>query len=455
MPHALLLTVGTGDSTRLEDSLYVPLLKSIDTEQWTQVVLLPSQSTIIHAEEIARRRPDSNIEIRPLNNGGVENDPDACYSHFEHQIGRLRAEGLTAADMVADFTRGTKAMSAALVLAAARYDVKVLRYIAGDRDVRGMVVAGSEEIVAISPAIATAHKQLDTALQLVHRGNFAGALALVPPDDETAAGWPAALGQAAVALRPALDFYAAWDRLDYQSATNVDLAEAAPLADWQPVWPTPLMQDWVGGLAAPLPAPGEHATMAERLRLLAADLLANGERRIRDRHFEDAVLRAYRVLELVGQLRLFTHGLDSARLPPDNCSVRKLAARLAKKRSVGFGTNAKDGTLTAGRELVARLLKELGDPLAETLFNFDKQPNLPRISDRNVSVLIHGFKAVGPEKDVPLCALYRELEQLVLDGAGGAAHQHLGIARSLDFSTCLISNPVPLATPITLSNSTG
>lgn len=207
--RALLLTVGTGDDTRLEESLYAPLLKSIDSEPWTRVLLLPSESTFAHAEEIARRRPDLDVKIRPLSNAGIENDPDACYSHFDHHIGCLRAEGFTAADMVADFTRGTKAMSAALVLAAARHDIPVLRYIAGDRDVRGMVVAGSEEIVAISPAIAAAHKQLDMALQFVHRGNFAGALALLPADDAVFLTWPSTLRERALALRPALDFYAA------------------------------------------------------------------------------------------------------------------------------------------------------------------------------------------------------------------------------------------------------
>lgn len=439
--RALLLTVGTGDISRLEESLYVPLLKSIDTEPWARIVLLPSRSTIKYAEDILRRRAELNIEICPLSTGGMENDPDACYAHFEQQIGRLSAEGLTVADMVADFTRGTKAMSAALVLAAARHDVTLLRYIAGDRDVRGMVVAGSEEIVAISPAVATAHKRIDTALQFVDRGNFAGALALLPDDEDAASAWPAGLRVGALALKPALDFYAAWDRLDYQSAAKLAVADREPPSGWQRVWPTAAMRAWIVALAAPLPAPGEHAARAERLRLLAADLLANGERRIRDRQFEDAVLRAYRVLELIGQLRLFVHGLDSARLPPDHQAVQALAEKLAKKRSASFGNN-KDGTLTAGRELVARLLKVLGDPLAERLLNFDKKSGLPRISDRNISVLIHGFQAVGPDQDRPLRDLYVALEELLREDGGPSASHSLAVARSLAFPVGPMSHPV-------------
>jgi xanthine/CO dehydrogenase XdhC/CoxF family maturation factor len=188
----------------------------------------------------------------------------------------------------------------------------------------------------------------------------------------------------------------------------------------------------------------EPAAMAERLRLLAADLLANGERRIRDRHFEDAILRAYRVLELVGQLRLFSHGLDSARLPPNHHAVRAVGARLAKKGSAGFGTNNKDCTLTAGRELVARLLREIGDRLAERLLKAGEMER--KLTDRNHSVLIHGFEAVGLDDDAPLRVLYAALEQLLLCDAGDSARQHLDVARSLDFSAHSISSPGASAT---------
>lgn len=252
-----------------------------------------------------------------------------------------------------------------------------------------------------------------------------------------AGGWPATLANAVPALLSALRFYAAWDRLDYRTAAAIACPTAAPLPEWTPLWPTPDMASWVTELAAPA-EPTDHLAMAARLRLLACDLLANGERRIRDRHYEDAVLRAYRVLELVGQRRLFSHGLDSARLPPDHAAVRALGDKLAKKGSAGFGKN-KDGTLTAGRELVARLLKQLGNELAKTLLNFDKQPGLPRISDRNYSVLIHGFQAVGPDDDAPLRALYRELEALLVRDAGDDAKAALLTARQTAFSMRSVS----------------
>lgn len=430
--RALLLTVGTGDLARPGESLLAPLRKSIAKGEWSRVVLLPSQVTEQFAAQLKAQVGGDWMEIRPLPAAGQENDADACFSHFNQVIAWLREGGFAATAIVVDFTRGTKAMSAALVLAAIRHDLPTLRYITGERDGRGMVIPGSEHIFETSPAIATAQKTLDLALSLTRRGNFAGALALLPVDDAAAAGWPVELGRLALALRPALDFYAAWDRLDYGSAANLRFGKDAPAADWRPLWPTAATAAWVAELAAPVAA-ADHPAMAARLRRLACDLLANGERCIRDGHYEDAVLRAYRVLELIGQFRLFDRGFDSACLPADHPAVQQLSAKLAKKGSSAFGVRP-DGWLTAAREQVARLLKQLADPLAADLLSIDNDPTIPRISARNHSVLIHGFQAVGPGDDAPLRALYQQLQALLLRDAGDAAQTALRTARQADAS---------------------
>jgi hypothetical protein len=165
--------------------------------------------------------------------------------------------------------------------------------------------------------------------------------------------------------------------------------------------------------------------------MLAADLLANGERRIRDGHFEDAVVRAYRVLELLGQIRLFSLGLDSSSLSPNDPAVQQVYAKLQKSDSRDrFGQNP-DGTLNAGRQLVARILKAKGDSLARRLLRLGEHDLL---RSRNHSILIHGFKAVGLEDRSPLEAIYRELEEVVVADAGKDARRSLALARSLDFS---------------------
>src|SRR5579875_2928698 len=132
--RALAATVGTGRACQLEDSLYRPILKSICEGQFSRVVLLPSQQTKTHAEELKQRLTHLQVEVAPLPNADDENDVDACFGHFDNSIRKLIQSGFPPDAIEADFTRGTKAMSAALALAAVRNQIPRLRYVEGDRD---------------------------------------------------------------------------------------------------------------------------------------------------------------------------------------------------------------------------------------------------------------------------------------------------------------------------------
>ncbi|MBI2190412.1 MAG: TIGR02710 family CRISPR-associated protein [Planctomycetes bacterium] len=432
--RALLLTVGTGDIEKPEETLLAPLRKSMSQGHWGRIVLLPSKITSAMAHNLKVALPDLPIEVQPLPEAGQENDADACFGHFDGVLSALRAEGFTESSLLVDFTRGTKAMSAALVLAAVRHDVPRLRYITGERDVRGMVKPGTETISDIRTTVATGQKRFDMALQFFRRGNFAGILEILPPPQGPFADlWPHELRNLSALLRPIADFYSAWDRLDYKTAKAIQSfpsPDALPVP-WRHFHPTRDMLDWVSTLSDPLPP--ESSKKASRLSLLCADLLANGERRVRDGQHEDAFIRAYRVLELVGQAHLFQRGLDSASLPPDHDALQKLKKKLENKRSASFGRNP-DGTLTAAREQVARLLKDMGDPLGQRLIEMAGSGTI-MISARNHSVLIHGFEATGPKDKESLKNLYGKLNDLLLDDGGEEARRRLAIARSLDFST--------------------
>jgi CRISPR-associated protein (TIGR02710 family) len=412
----LFLTVGAGNPARLEETLYRPTSLSIETGHWTRVVLLPSRDTIEHARELKRRHAARDVHIRPLPDGVSENDADGCYDHFQRVIAEL---GMNFPSKAVDITRGTKAMSAALLLAAFRHRIDAIRYMEGDRDPQnpGIILPGSERIRDIDGAAATRHRTMDEARLLLMHYDFAAAahmLRQLPPSDDVQ-----------YLIRIA-DFYAAWDRLDYRTADEVHIARHLP-PDWAPYVPSPEARQWVHHLAQPFPDcsdPDYAIAMAARLRRLIVDLLANARRRVRQRPFEDALLRAYRVLEMLGQARLFDYGLDSAALPANHEQVRRLQADLEKKRSAGFGVNH-DGTLNAGRELVARLLKRLEDPLAEDLLRLGQTHTAP-ITSRNRSILVHGFEAAWHGDEAQMCQLYEDLTSLArrdreLSGRDGLA----------------------------------
>ena len=345
---------------------------------------------------------------------------------------------------VSDFTRGTKAMSAALILAAIRHELPQLRNLSGGRrDERGLVVPGTEIVTDIPTTVATARRRLDEAAGFLQRGNFAAVLDVLPdPASPFAAAWPPDVLEQASFVRPLARFYSAWDRLDYKGASHVDLssslgmrvAGATRLRDTRTRWdkfvPSAAVRGWVQSLAEDLP--DDARTRAGRLRLLAADLLANGERRLRDHQFEDAIIRAYRVLELVGQTRLCDQGIHSDDVPADHPIVKAFQDKQAKKKSNGLSTGS-GGRLLASREQVARLLKEFGDPLAQRILDLGNEGDV-KASSRNISVLIHGFANISGSDPAPLIELYDNLDKLLLADSGDSTADRLRLARKSDLS---------------------
>ena len=422
----LVMTVGTGAQTSLEATLFTPLRKSIATDAWTRVILLPSGMTEEFAERLRSGLESVDVVIRPLP-AGDENDADRAYAHFDAVLSEV-LQATPPYRVVVDFTRGTKAMSAALVLAATRREVPHLRYITGRRDQRGMVQAGSEEVRQIRTTVAAGHRRLDLARDLMRRGNFPAAEAVMPDPEHPFAGvFPHDLIRVAGAVRTVARFYSAWDRLDYAAASGVTVAEA-PTDEWRGLWPTSTARDWVRVLAREVDR-SDTGAMAARLRRLVIDLLANGERRLRQGQHEDALVRAYRVLELIGQARLFDQGLDSGDLDRNHPAVLRLQRKIETKNQDPLSTS-RNGALQAGRFQVARLLKDCADPLAKRLLTFEQEALL-KPSLRNDSVLIHGFVARAPEDSDSLRGLFRKLAQLAKsDGDPKKFDEWLSITRS-------------------------
>ena len=435
--RTLIMTVGTGDRNRLDDTLYTPLLKSVAEGNWKTVVLLPSQETLPYAEELRERiahgAPGIEVSIRPLP-AGHENNADRAYAHFDRVLtGVLQND--PPEDVEADFTRGTKAMSAALVLAATRRTIPRLRYIEGVRDRRGTVEPGSEQVRGIRTTTVDGHRRLDLARALFARGDFAAVAHVLPdPHGPLARLYPSDFVHTASVVRSVARFYAAWDRLDHAAAATVEVA--APLSDaWRRFWPTPDARAWVGALARE-PERTDHRAMAARLRRLAVDLLANGERRVRQGQNEDALVRAYRLLELIGQARLFDCGLDSANLDPDHDAVLAVQRESERKKRKPF-SEGPDGKLLASRFQVGRLLRHCRDPLAKPLLRFEDE-TLLKPTLRNNSVLVHGFAARAPDDPAPLRRLFQDLEKLARDDCSETVPEvadWLRIARSPAFDT--------------------
>jgi len=391
--EVLLLTVGTGTADELESTLIRPSRKSLEKGQWAKVILLPSKKTEPNALLLKRVFPGYPIEVSALPKEGDEEDADACFAHFARRIEQLLEEGFQAERITADITRGTKPMSAGLMMAAAAHSVGKIRYIsAGRRDERGMAVPGTEQTKDIEIGKVFRRRHLELALELLRHGNFAAVGTLFPGAPKVRrVGY---LEEEILWVAWAAAFWGAWDRFDYPEAARLARRdgmppEAPPLA--APWLPTAEQQKLLEVLAGP--APPNNPDNAGYCRALAADLIANARRRLRERRYEEVLVRLYRILELMGQLRLFSHGIDTDRISTKD---KALAAWFEENPHLRRG----GARIALGRQDAARLLEWLeqnkgdaaGIELARTLADPAWLGAL-RPQTRNRSVLVHGFSA--------------------------------------------------------------
>jgi CRISPR-associated protein (TIGR02710 family) len=389
----LIVTLGAGRESDLEGTLFTPLRKSVSDGAWSEVILLPSQQTARYAEMFASAMPHVCMRISPLPEPGAEDDVDACYEFFSSVLNQAVKTARGADRVCVDFTRGTKAMSAAAVLAAVTLGIRRLRYVTGER-ADGTVRPGRELVRTCVADRIGVRMRLEAAWEAAKIGQFAAALALFPDGAPVPDGYVGAVEK----LRLTAALYGAWDRFDYaRAATHAGVLTGA----------------W--GLNQ---TNREHLVRLARtermnpifLRHLTADILANARRRLAWGQPEDALVRVYRASELIGQVRMALRGLDSKSVDPEEPAIKDWLQRPEKSR--GSVSSNPRGGLSLGRYNVAHYLKHIGDSMGKPLLSLDNAYGL-QAKHRNDSLLAHGFSAMTPGKDQAVSDALRRVESLL------------------------------------------
>ncbi len=417
----LLLTVGTGQRGLPEETLIEPFGRSLRAAGCARNILLPSQQTVPQAELVRQRfAPEfPGIEIRPLPQPGDENDADACFRHFDAVFAALAADGVPGEAIIADITRGTKAMSAALLMAAALHGAGRVRYLmAVEQDDRGAAVPGAERPRDIEPDFIRLRLALQLAERHLRAFSFRAVETLLEPWLPLGAA-PSTPAQRAVApWLWAARFWGAWDRFDYRQAHRL-LAAHPREADGTPPWllPSAGQRDLLRRLAEPWPsADGERV---RRGRLLSADLLANAARRLAAGHAEEALVRLYRILELITRYRLFVYNIDSECIDRNNLRVSAWLGELRRRSNSGHPLPGR----TLGRWQAAQLLAFIeaqhpetrGHSIAQRLLDPEPWLGLSDAGLRNGSILIHGLEASAPQAGARLAQALEALREFFFE----------------------------------------
>lgn len=418
---ALILTVGQGTLENLEGTLISPFQKSFEKGEWQRILLLPSKDTEANARLLVERFPQFPLDVRALPKPGEEDDTDACFRHFDEVIQGLLSEGFEAKDCTADVTRGTKAMTAGLAMAAMAHRLGCIRYISGKRE-GGIVTPGSEIPKDVQPAHALRRLEVHRAIDFLKAGNYRAVEGLFPRAPEKI--YSGHLGEEIRFLAWAAKFWGAWDRFDYIGAQrylderkNNLPANTPELA--RPFQPSQEQAKALWLLARKAAPKADNN--AAYCRALAADLLANAERRLAEGQNEEVLVRLYRVLELVGQLRLFERGVDTDAINLNDPKVEQWV----KQEGVTLQKN-KSGRVSIARKRAAELLlfleADFGDAkgieLAQKLKDLDWLGEWgPEM--RNQSILIHGFRARSRGREKALGDLMKKIRTFFFEEQAG------------------------------------
>lgn len=366
----MLVTVGTG---RNREDIAGAILKSIGIHNPDKVIFFctdkSSKETIPFIEEKYK-----NFKVITL---GDENDIESIKQRCDEEIGRLRKE--KDSYIIVDYTSGTKAMSAGIILSAVENDVDNISYIAGKRDETGRVIPGTERITSFYPTQIYSKKFYLEGIKYFNnwmfesaKNTFETAIKLYSGND---------IGEKAELLIKLCDAYLNWDLFNHKEALKI-LSELSKdeinlLSNWNTKSKVEKHKELLYKLNK------EQFSIEKML-----DLLKNAERRFLEGKYDDCVARLYRLIEYVVQFRIAEKGLyvkkDDNTYNTSEIDLNNIPEDLRYKYGRPLGLEAS-----------AKLLKELKDDLGREICDNEELKKI--LYARNYSILAHGLNPIGKE----------------------------------------------------------
>lgn len=270
---------------------------------------------------------------------------------------------------VADYTGGTKTMSAALVAAALDQEDVELQLVSGSRANLVKVESGSEQPMPASVAATRFRRRFEKAADAWRRHAYEESVArlenITPPQDAGLRGeYQRALDQSRA--------YTLWDRFEHAQAHAI-LSRYRSVLGPQP--DSRALLTALDKLVSDTPA-------SEPMRLY--DLWRNAQRRAAQQRYDDAMARAYRLLEWSAQWLLRENAdIETADVPADKIPP-----------NINLTTN-REGKYQAGLSNAWALAAHYGDDALRTFYDEQKDRMLELVKARNYSILAHGFSPVG------------------------------------------------------------
>ncbi|MCM8765048.1 MAG: TIGR02710 family CRISPR-associated CARF protein [Candidatus Omnitrophica bacterium] len=377
MSKAMIVTVGTG---KYRKDIASAICKSIDHHNPEEIIFVCSEKS--ETETMPYIQCDGKIKNKKYSCELLSDENDLEKIQFECGIIIKKVLTIwTPDEIIVDYTSGTKAMSAGLILSAIENGIGSISYIAGERNSEGRVISGKERIISFYPNEIYARKLFSEAIRSFNRYRYDLAIQL--------------LGRARELLREEkfcekINFlmdlakaYYFWDRFELKEAFDLlrNLSESSLCSEWG-------IKNKVGLHTQIVHEENKNKFCEKRI----ADLFLNARRRHEEKKYDDAVARLYRLLEYIAQFQIASMGLyhqENNGFDTNKLALNKIPENLRVKYSEMIGL-----------EKSYELLNDLGDRLGTKIYSELKKKNSDLkklLSIRNNSILAHGFSPVTEE----------------------------------------------------------
>jgi len=297
-------------------------------------------------------------------------DLDVGFKRIRAQLNALK-QRYPDGRLVADYTGGTKTMTAALVTAALEDDAFELQLVTGARADLVQVRSGMEAVTMANVEqvrLARAMAPFQAAWKRFAYGEAARGFKALPAPRE-----PSLRGKLFL-WRDLSGAFEAWDRFDH--ATAATLLEAYRSRVGQHMVP------YFNALKILADKSSEPLPQQEALRL--HDLWLNAQRRAAQERYDDAVARLYRFLEWLAQWLLrIHHGIDTGDVPAERIPA---GMELSRNRK---------GKIEASLLQSWELLGALDESTTAVFARNNQKKLLNHLEVRNSSILAHGFKPIS------------------------------------------------------------
>ncbi len=360
-----------------------PIIKSITEYRPEFVSFFASQDTCDKVSDIKKGLQEAKHgiknEITLVDN---VNDLYHCFRKAEEAVKRVLSKGYHSDEVIVDYTGGTKNMSVALSLSAITHGFN-FSYVGGSertKDGVGIVVNGKEEVYkSVNPWDFLAIDERQKISVLFNTNQFKAAKELADEAAKRSTEYKTVFKK----LGFLIDGYYNWDLFKHGEAKGkFERARIEELLETKDDKIRMFVKATIQ-LKPQLDLLSKQQRQPDRLFIL--DIFSNAERRFEEGKTDDAIVRLYRVVEMLAQERLLcTHGIDTSNVREEKIPQQMKDAFISKYK------DKKDGKIKTPQSASFELLEALGDDLGKEFYK--RLPDFRQIqSQRNNSYLVHGF----------------------------------------------------------------